>query len=106
MAFEHRDVVDIFLKTLLEKHPELRNELPTNLDELKNTMEAMLKIMKQDITQNDLRDPEILKQLTVSLVTSVSMLKMSLDPSKNYLNKIKDIFDGKKIDGKSLLDHF
>lgn len=105
MAFDHRDVVEVFLKTLLEKRPELRQEMPSDLEALKDTMTAMLKLIKPDINQYDLRDPESLKQLSVALVTSLSIHKLSLDPNKNYLNKIQLLFDGKKIDGKSLLDH-
>jgi len=99
-----KDVVNEFLNLLVKKNPALKKEvfaIRTN-EKLMNTMSEMVLKMKPGISAKDLANKETLKQLSVMLVSTITMNKLSMDKNKNFMEKIKSIFD--KKDPKLLQD--
>lgn len=96
---ELRNVIELFLKRLAEKHPELAAEINKKKEELINSMVEVLKVQKGgNVSKTDLADPTFLKELSVTFVAALSVHTMSLRPETDPLKKILDILKSKGID--------
>jgi len=91
---DFKKIVEIFLKQLCEKHPELKADIEKNKQTI---IKSMCKVLKnrhdnKSFNTKDLADPEFVKELSIALV---SVVTLTMTNEKNLLERLKLLFDPK-----------
>ncbi|MBV9575230.1 MAG: hypothetical protein JO149_01260 [Gammaproteobacteria bacterium] len=96
-------VVNTFLDKLAAD-PIFGSLIKENRQALMETMTTVLMKQKPDLNAKDLLDKNFIKQLSMAFVTTLTLHKLSLDSSKNFFDRVKNIFNGKEDLLKKLMD--
>lgn len=96
---EMRKFIEAFLHRLKLKDPKLVPDLENRKEELVELMLEHLKQNKSELKLRDLNDKVLIKELMITLVAVLSLNKQSLDPNKQFLEKLEKLLKERNLLG-------
>ncbi len=96
---EMRKFIEAFLHRLKLKDPQLVPDLENRKEEFVELMLQHLKQNKSELKLRDLNDKALIKELMVTLVAVLSLNKQSLDPKKQFLEKLEKLLKDRNLLG-------